>query len=287
MKKLKKLGLYGLLWSSLFTYPVYCFGVGLGNIQVNTHLNQPLQAIIPLHTLNDVSPTEIKVRLADTNAFEKAGLERPFYLTEIDFKVVERDNQTFIEISSVEPIQDPFLSFVLEANWASGRILREYTVLLDPPSKESVNLAHKLQPKIVPIPRATEKPKKETGEIFGPVGPEHTLWNIATVVSSKTGGDIHQSVIALAKKNPQAFIGGNINKLRKGTTLQLPNKEEVFQLSISEAIVQVKELITETKSLAKQPQEPIKPLESSMESQQRQPVVEKPLKLMVPGSTTS
>jgi len=107
--------------------------LGLGNIEVSSKLNQPLNAkvrllSIPRQDMQNLG--NIKVRLASNEAFQRAGLERPFVLSTLRFKVAPTgDTAANISISTTQPIKEPFLNFLLEIDWPNGRILRAYTVL--------------------------------------------------------------------------------------------------------------------------------------------------------------
>jgi len=116
--------------------PSFVFGLGLGAIKLNSSLSEILNAEIDLiaATANDVS--DLKVKLASREAFLRAGIERTGLLNTLRFKVQRRNNgKYFIKITSRKPIREPFLNFLLEINWKNGRMLREYTMLIDPPGR--------------------------------------------------------------------------------------------------------------------------------------------------------
>ncbi len=112
------------------------FALGLGEIRVNSALNEPLRADVELLAASPEEIADLKVALASDATFERYGLDRPYYLNEIRFEVVRsgRGDGNSIRITSQTPITEPFLTFLVEATWSSGRLLREYTVLLDPPT---------------------------------------------------------------------------------------------------------------------------------------------------------
>jgi pilus assembly protein FimV len=112
------------------------FALGLGEIRVNSALNEPLEADIELLSATPDELFALKVVLASEESFEQSGLDRPSYLTALDFQVVQSGSSTgnYVRVSSSEPITEPFLTFLIEATWSSGRLIREYTVLLDPPT---------------------------------------------------------------------------------------------------------------------------------------------------------
>ena len=116
--------------------PSFVYGLGLGAIKLNSSLSEILNAEIDLisATPNDVS--DLKVKLASREAFLRAGIDRTGLLNSLRFAVKRHDNgKYFIKITSRQPIREPFLNFLLEVNWKNGRMLREYTMLIDPPGR--------------------------------------------------------------------------------------------------------------------------------------------------------
>jgi len=114
------------------TTPVY--GLGLGNIDANSSLNERLSARIGLLSAGNTNVDNIDVSLASDAAFEQAGIQRPFYLSKLEFDVRRANGETFVEVTSREAMKEPFLDFLIEVSWPQGRLRREYTVLLDPPT---------------------------------------------------------------------------------------------------------------------------------------------------------
>lgn len=110
--------------------------LGLGQILLDSSLNQPLSATIQLQDGQGLSASDVIVSLAEPDAFEKAGIDRPFFLTDLRFVPVVENSRLFIRVESTRPIREPYLNFLVELRRPGGRILREYTVLLDPPLYE-------------------------------------------------------------------------------------------------------------------------------------------------------
>ena len=132
---MRKLGQILSLWLALLVYPVSGWALGLGEIEVNSFLNQPLKAEIPVISARPGEVDDLLVSLASRDAFQKAGLERSSNLSELRFAVEKsEDGQSArVKITTKGSIKEPFLNFLVEADWAKGRLLREFTVLLDPP----------------------------------------------------------------------------------------------------------------------------------------------------------
>ncbi len=123
----------GLALLTIFL-PSFAWCLGLGDIKVDTALNQPLRAEIRLLSVEPDEVDNLRVSLASQETFDRVGIERPFVLSQLEFKPVPTENSgTLIEVTSKQPMREPFLNFLVEVQWPNGRLLREYTVLLDPP----------------------------------------------------------------------------------------------------------------------------------------------------------
>jgi pilus assembly protein FimV len=131
----RKLGLSLTFWLAGILLSTNSFALGLGEIEVNSFLNQPLDAKIEVISERTGEIDDLLVTLATREAFERAGLSRPRSLSELRFKV-EIDEATasaVVLVTTRTAVKEPFLNFLVEADWAKGRVLREFTVLLDPP----------------------------------------------------------------------------------------------------------------------------------------------------------
>ncbi|MGQ7843549.1 FimV/HubP family polar landmark protein [Granulosicoccus sp. 3-233] len=109
------------------------FGLGLGDIEMRSALNQPMDAEIRLTSVQAGELDGMIVKLASPAAFARAGIERSTALTNLRFTVDQSSGSPVIRITSQQPVVEPFLNFLLEIDWPQGRMVREYTVLLDPP----------------------------------------------------------------------------------------------------------------------------------------------------------
>ncbi|MBV0931919.1 FimV/HubP family polar landmark protein [Marinobacterium weihaiense] len=232
--------------------------LGLGAIQVNSALNEPLDAEITLTQVRDLSPLQIQPRMASLDEYATAsGGSQARYLRDIQFQVlVSPDGRGRIRLKSSEPVQEPFLNFMVEVNWPSGRMVREYTLLLDPPVFEptpvgttrSVTRAQTRE-FVAPEPSVPVQPRATTptttaaaGGVPGgntvSVGANDTLWDIAKR-NKPSGTTEHQMMLALLRKNPQAFLSGNINNLKAGASMTIPSADEVNRLTHREAVAEV------------------------------------------------
>ncbi len=214
------------------------YALGLGEIQLKSALNQNFNAEIELLSVDMGTLDDVRVSLASEEAFSRAGVERPFFLTKLRFKPERKaDGDAIIRVSSNDPVREPFLNFLIEVNWPKGRLVREYTVLLDPP----VTLARKPAP--VQAPTAAPSPAPAKAAVKAPVSIAEgsytvnkgdSLWRIASR-SQHQGADINQMMMAIYKANPDAFFNGNINNLKAGAILRIPDQDEVLQISRTEA----------------------------------------------------
>lgn len=109
------------------------YALGMGEMELESSLNQPLAARIHLLSAEDLEDWEIKPALASQADFDQAGVERNFFLTNLNFEVIRQGGETYIEVSTKTSVKEPFLNFLVEVDWPNGRLLREYTLLLDPP----------------------------------------------------------------------------------------------------------------------------------------------------------
>ncbi|MGF1546698.1 MAG: FimV/HubP family polar landmark protein [Thiotrichales bacterium] len=128
MRRLK----LGLTISGLLA-PTFSYALGLGEITTNSTLNQPLDADIELVSAAPGDVNEVKVRVAPDEVFRQVGIQRSAVVDQLAFKPTIVNGVPVIKVSSRGPVQEPFLNFVIEVVWSKGKLLREYTVLLDPP----------------------------------------------------------------------------------------------------------------------------------------------------------
>lgn len=140
------------------------WALGLGALRTQSALNQPFYAEIDLENLRADAIDTLQVRLASADDFARAGIERPHFLTRLQFTaMVGAAGEPLVEITSREPVREPFLNFLIEAIWPAGRLLKEYTILLDPPSVAARRMpalaqpvagaARRLPPALAPAPR--------------------------------------------------------------------------------------------------------------------------------------
>lgn len=244
--------------------PLSVQALGVGEIQLHSALNQNLRAEIPLINSKGESVLDIRVSLASPTIFANSGVERAKYLSTLRFEpVLQSDGSIIIKVGSFDVIREPFLDFLVEVNWPQGKIVREFTVLLDPPvtyKKKTVSIPPAVQtqsgfqqPTLPPAPMI---PKPDTavaviapsvrpgaqslafGDEYGPVVRNDTLWKIVNAVRNDQAISKEQLLIAVFEHNPNAFYKRNINALKAGEIINIPSKEVVMGLSKNHALAE-------------------------------------------------
>lgn len=233
--------------------------LGLGEIRLNSALSEPLDAEIELVQVRELTSTEILPGLATNADFNAAGVERYPFLSDLRFEVVIGDKgRSYIKVRSRKPIKEPFLNFLVEVNWPAGRLLREYTMLLDPPlysgrQAEPVRQAQTAAPAprtAASAPRQTSAPGTPSsaprasaagGADSHAISSNDSLWSIAQKLKPSDNVTTQQTMIALQRHNPDAFIDDNINLLKRGQILRAPSEDQIQEISSREAIQMVAE----------------------------------------------
>lgn len=244
--------------------PAYVEAAGLGRLDVQSSLGRPLRAEIDLLLASPEELQSLSARLASQSAFKQAGVEFTAALTDLRFVIDRRDGRPVVRITSSRPIEEPFLDFLIELNWATGRLVREYTVLLDPAELRVEPTSVPSVPPSVAVPSAPssavssppsgessstpavnnkeakapskEAPSTTEGEVKVRRG--DTLGKVASRHLAP-GVTLDQMLVALYRANPQAFIGDNMNRLKAGAVLRVPAVSEATALSSAEARKQV------------------------------------------------
>jgi pilus assembly protein FimV len=230
--------------------PACAVALGLGEVQPKSYLNQPLAADIPVISESPGEIAGLNVSLASQETFSQYGLQRPAFLNDLTFSVVPGPRGAVIRISSPRPVAEPFVTLLVEVRWPQGRLLREYTVLLDPPA--FAGEAAPRQPVETPAAMSTAEPARaQPAPVATAQGPapaaagleegtthtvsrNETLWGIAERYRPDRTTDINRVMLAIYRANPEAFAG-NINRLRAGAVLRMPGTAAVQSLGRAEA----------------------------------------------------
>ncbi|OOH81260.1 peptidoglycan-binding protein [Pseudomonas koreensis] len=210
--------------------------LGLGELTLKSTLNQPLVAEIELLDVKDLTAAEVVPSLASPEDFAKAGVDRQAFLNDLTFTpVLNASGKSVLRVTSSKPLSEPMVKFLVQVMWPNGRLLRDYSVLLDPSkfSPQTADAAAQPAPSqtiAAPTTGATHPTQYTTT-------PRDTLWEIAA--KARTGGSVQQTMLAIQALNPDAFIGGNINRLKTGQVLRLPDAVQSTALPQSKAIAEV------------------------------------------------
>ena len=222
--------------------------LGLGEIDPKSALNQKFNADIDLLSVQADELDSVKVGLASNDDFARAGVERPYYLSQLNFQPMMLENgEAVVRVTSDQPVREPFLNFLVEVNWPKGRMVREYTALLDPPTttlrrpgRIQVASASRAAPvkrlprKTTPAPKPVNSSNKAGAAQYGPITNDDTAWSIAKRYRHQ-GVTMAQMLMGLLKANPNAFVDGNINHMRNGQILRIPSKQEVLDIEKQQA----------------------------------------------------
>jgi pilus assembly protein FimV len=211
---------------------------GLGQMNVISSLGQPFLAEIDVLSVRKEDANTLLVRLASPDAYRQAGVEYGMGLRGMTLAILQRPNgQIYIRASSSQSVNEPFVSLMIELNWPAGKLVREYTALLDPPGYGSA--AEALAPAVAetrpapaprsPAARPAPAAAAPAGTDYGPVKRGETLSRIAASVKPE-GVSLEQMLIGILRANPDAFIGNNINRLKAGVTLRIPAGEQFAEL---------------------------------------------------------
>lgn len=262
----------------LISSPGQLLAFGLGEIQINSSLNQPMDAEIELVGFKANQIDEVFVELANQEMFERVGVPRPYILTRLKFTPMIAGGKPIIKVTSKDAIREPFLTFLIDVRWAKGKVLREFTVLLDPPvfgdqakatiqapkvtssapaqkksAPKSSNIASTpaprtpaptVQPKQATVPSTVSKPVplKKTKPQQPPgsrsVVRGDTLWSIAEPYAREKGVSVNQMMLAIQSANPESFAGNNINNLKSGVILRIPS-DNLANYTAKEALAEV------------------------------------------------
>ena len=252
--------------------------LGLGRITVQSALGEVLRAEIDVPEITAEEAASLRVGVASADAFKAAGLEYTAAVVGVQVTLQKRpDGRSFLRLSSSRPVTEPFVDLILEANWASGRVVRDYTMLFDPPNlrQTAPGMAQMAPPTAPALSRPASPPAAgSANQPYYPPSPPPAQAAVRPAPAARaqaqpaapkaipalptssgrkvavkpgdTAGKIaaqikpasislDQMLLALLRSNPDAFIGGNINRLKSGALLDIPSAEEAGTVPASEA----------------------------------------------------
>ena len=239
------------------------WALALGRITVQSALGDPLRAEIDILDINAEEAASLKASVALPEAFRAAGLEYNPALAGVQLSLQRRaDGRAYVRMSSDKPVTEPFVDLILEATWSSGRIVRDYTMLLDPPSMRAAAVVAPASPQVTAAPLASapatgptpaparaataaRKPPaapaaapltrlpKDNGSTVT-VRPGDTASKIAAAIKPAQVS-LDQMLVALLRANADAFVNGNLNRLKAGAVLTVPSQEQALSMTAPEA----------------------------------------------------
>jgi len=203
--------------------------LGLGELTLKSAQNQPLDAEIELLDVRDLTAAEVAPSLAPPEEFSKAGVAYPTYLEDLTFTpVINPNGKSVLRVTSSQPLPGTVVKFLVQVMWPQGRLLRDYSVLLDQAKAQGQEpAAANVTPAVSSAGSYTTKRRD-------------TLWQIAER-NTQGGGSVQQTMIAIQALNPDAFIGNNINLLKVGQVLRLPDQQQIQSIPQGEANREVAE----------------------------------------------
>ncbi|MGQ5523692.1 FimV/HubP family polar landmark protein [Chitinimonas sp. PSY-7] len=253
---------------ALATIPVALHAAGLGRLNVLSGLGQPLRAEIDLVAVQPSEVESLRAALASPEAYREAQIDFPPTSLGLRFNLEKRSGgQYYIAVNSAQSVNEPFLDFLLELKWEGGRVLREYTALLDPvgynattspasrPTTSSSEVGE-TSPKF-PLPkpmvgtRSSSKAETRSQESGSGESASNTSGSTHTVKQGDTlagiarenaveGVSLEQMLVGLYRANQDAFDGKNMNRLKKGRILSVPDKETLTSISRREAAQEIR-----------------------------------------------
>jgi pilus assembly protein FimV len=262
--------------------------LGLGQIQVRSQAGQPLLAEIPIISSDRSELDNLQARLASPETFRRIGLQPPQgIVSDLQFRIaLDARGNPVVRVTSAAPVQQPLLTFLIEVDWGQGRLVREYSALLDAPRTVSAPAQPPIQapavapPNVItrpaPAPVLAEEPPPSAPRVsnqvtpapvqpraapapapqpaivtpaeYGPVQAGDTLGRIAARLAPK-GYTRDQTMLALLRANPGAFIDGNINLVRQGAVLRMPEEGALSRHTAAEARALVREQISQWRDM--------------------------------------
>jgi pilus assembly protein FimV len=235
--------------------PGAAHALGLGDIHVNSALNEPLAADIEILGATAEELSSLTASVANKDTFLRFGAERPAFLTTATFKVSQdAKGRPVLVVRSTESFTDPVVNLLVDLRWYNGEVIRQYSLLLDPaglhspavqlevpiaaaPSRTEIHAAAAAAPAVIPAAstdtgRAAAGTTRTTTHVK--IGAKATLRGVAWRVGARSDSDLKKTMLAIFRANPHAFEG-NINRLRLAAVLTIPSAADIATISKEDA----------------------------------------------------
>ncbi|HEU5294668.1 MAG TPA: FimV/HubP family polar landmark protein [Burkholderiaceae bacterium] len=270
-----RVALSSVALAALVTASGSAWALGLGRLNVQSALGEALRAEIDISSLSPDEESSLKVRVAPPESYRASGVDYNAVLTSTQVTIARRpDGRPYLRVTSERAVQEPFVDVILELTWSSGRLVREFTLLLDPPQARmappvqataptapQVSAAPQVAPTpapsavtAAPIPPQAAAPSARPApaargtvqssasqQAALPTGPGDykvregdTLYRIAKN-NQRAGVSLDQMLVALFRSNPNAFMGDNMNRLKAGAVLSVPSSDDAKTVTTAEA----------------------------------------------------
>lgn len=270
------------------------WALGLGQIEVKSRRNQPLLAEIPIISTTPGELESLQARLASPDTFRRVGLAPPTGVAaDLQFSLGNDERgRPVIRVTTVRPVDQAALNFLIEVDWGQGRLVREYSALVDAPNTASAPLQPAISAPVIDAPNVVQRPATQAPALpvppqplpvpatpvpapdaaaepapppvavaplppeqpvaepapadagsaqYGPVKQGDTLSGIASGLDLPGGYSLDQTMLALLRANPDAFLGDNINRLKRGAVLRMPGADDLGGVNADEAALVVRE----------------------------------------------
>ena len=238
-----KTSLSAVLLTALLLQPSVMLAAALGEISVQSAIGQRLSAEIEIVGMSKNDADTIALRLAPPEAYKEAGLDYSAVLRSMRFNIEKKAERYVVRLSSEEVVNDPFITILFEIDTDGNRNIRQYALLLDPPAVDQQVAVTEPQTAIVPELNAAVVPANSDAKETAPtaevasthtVGKGETLHGIASQLKPAET-KLEQVLIALQRLNPNAIEGDNINRIKAGAVLTLPDAETIKAIDAADA----------------------------------------------------
>jgi pilus assembly protein FimV len=254
----------GSLLAGILTLSVPALALGLGKLTVNSGLGQPLSAQIELTAAQRDELDSLRARIADPSVYRDNGAQYVSALARARITVEQGASASYLRVTTAAPVNEPFLNLIIELSWATGRVVRDYTFLLDPPGAtemQAIEPAAPIRPEAAPT--RTTRAARRAAEATAPAPSTSTTGTTATTSTAPdTAGSytvkrgdtlskiasqykpenvsLEQMLVALFRNNESAFDAKNMNRLRSGQIITVPQGNQIAPLAQGEAVKEVK-----------------------------------------------
>ena len=248
----------GSLLAGVLTLSIPALALGLGKLTVNSGLGQPLSAQIELTAAQRDELDSLRARIADPSVYRDNGAQYVGALARARITIEQGVNASYLRVTTAAPVNEPFLNLIIELSWATGRVVRDYTFLLDPPGvteMQAIEPAAPIRPEAAPTRttragrRAAEATASAPSTSTTAAAPDtagsytvksgDTLSKIATQYKPENVS-LEQMLVALFRSNESAFEAKNMNRLRTGQIITVPPADQIAPLAQGEAAKEVK-----------------------------------------------